>query len=40
MGKALLDRQLVAGHMVHFIYKHMLGWPVDFKDIASIDEEY
>lgn len=40
MGKALFDRQLVAGHMVHFIYKHILGWPVAFKDIASIDEEY
>jgi HECT-domain (ubiquitin-transferase) len=40
MGKAIFDRQLVAGHMAHFIYKHMLGWPVAFKDIASIDEEY
>ena len=40
MGKALFDRQLVAGHMVHFIYKHMLGWPIVFKDIDSIDEEY
>ena len=40
MGKALFDRQLVAGHMAHFIYKHMLGWPIAFKDIASIDEEY
>lgn len=40
MGKALFDRQLVAGHMVHFIYKHMLGWPVAFKDIESVDEEY
>lgn len=40
MGKAIFDRQLVAGHMAHFIYKHMLGWPLAFKDIASIDEEY
>jgi hypothetical protein len=40
IGKAIFDRQLVAGHMAHFIYKHMLGWPVAFKDIASIDEEY
>jgi HECT-domain (ubiquitin-transferase) len=40
MGKALFDRQLVAGHMAHFIYKHMLGWPLTFKDIESIDEEY
>ena len=40
MGKAMFDRQLVAGHMVHFIYKHILGWPITFKDIESIDEEY
>jgi HECT-domain (ubiquitin-transferase) len=26
--------------MVHFIYKHILGWPITFKDIESIDEEY
>jgi HECT-domain (ubiquitin-transferase) len=40
MGKALFDHQLVAGHMVHFIYKHMLGWPITFKDIEKDDEEY
>jgi HECT-domain (ubiquitin-transferase) len=40
MGRALFDHQLVAGHMAHFIYKHMLGWPLTFKDIESIDEEY
>jgi HECT-domain (ubiquitin-transferase) len=40
MGKALFDRQLVAGHMVPYIYKHMLGWPITFKDIEGIDEEY
>lgn len=40
MGKAMFDRQLVAGHMVHFIYKHILGWPITFKDIENIDEEY
>ena len=25
MGKALFDSQLVAGHMVQYLYKHMLG---------------
>jgi len=40
MGKALFDRQLVAGHMVQYIYKHMLGWPIMFRDLESIDEEY
>lgn len=39
MGKALFDRQLVAGHMVPTVYKHMLGWPCQFKDLAGIDEE-
>jgi hypothetical protein len=40
MGKALFDGQLVNGHMVQYIYKHMLGWPINFKDIKGIDEEY
>lgn len=40
MGKALFEMQLVNGHMVQYIYKHLLGWPITFKDIATIDEEY
>jgi hypothetical protein len=40
MGKALFDRQLCAGHMVKHIYKHILGWPIQFKDLESVDEEY
>merc|ERR1711971_126278 len=40
MGKALFDRQLVTGHMVQYIYKHFCGWPVAFKDLQSIDDEY
>lgn len=40
MGKALFDRQLVAGHMVQYLYKHILGWPIQFKDLVSIDEDY
>jgi hypothetical protein len=40
MGKALFDRQLVAGHMVQYIYKHMLGWPIMFRDLETVDEEY
>ena len=40
MGKALFDRQLVAGHMVKHLYKHILGWPIQFKDLESVDEEY
>ena len=40
MGKAIFDGQLVAGHMVPFIYKHMLGFPVSFKDLKTYDEDY
>lgn len=40
MGKAMFDRQLVKGHMVKHLYKHILGWPVMFNDLKDIDEEY
>jgi len=40
MGKAMFDRQLVKGHMVKHLYKHMLGWPVMFNDLKDVDEEY
>lgn len=40
MGKALFDRQLVGGHMAKHLYKHVLGWPIQFKDLQSVDEEY
>lgn len=40
MGKAMFDRQLVNGHLVKHLYKHILGWPIQFKDLQSVDEEY
>jgi E3 ubiquitin-protein ligase NEDD4 len=40
MGKAMFDRQLVNGHLVKHIYKHIVGWPIQFKDLESLDEEY
>jgi len=40
MGKATFDRQLVRGHMVKHLYKHILGWPVMFSDLRDVDEEY
>jgi len=40
MGRALFDRQLIKGHMVRHIYKHLLGWPVTFEDLAVNDSEY
>lgn len=39
MGKALFDRQLVAGHMAQYLYKHILGWPVTFEDLKEVDME-
>jgi hypothetical protein len=40
LGRALFDRQLIDGHMVRFLYKHMLGWPITFEDLQLQDEEY
>jgi hypothetical protein len=40
MGKAMFERQLIKGHMVKHLYKHILGWPVMFNDLKDIDEEY
>jgi len=40
LGKALLDGQLIKGHMIQFIYKHILGWPITLHDLRNIDEEY
>ena len=40
IGRALFDRQLIKGHMVQSIYKHILGWPITFEDIKAQDEEY
>ncbi len=39
LGKALFDGQIVAGHMVQYLYKYMLGWPITFDDLESIDVE-
>jgi len=40
MGRALFDRQLIKGHMVRHLYKHLLGWPITFDDLEAQDEEY
>lgn len=40
LGRALFDQQLVKGHMVRHIYKHLLGWPITFEDLEHQDEEY
>ena len=40
MGRALFDRQLIKGHMVRHMYKHLLGWPITFEDLEHRDEDY
>lgn len=40
LGRALFDQQLVKGHMVRHIYKHLLGWPITFEDLEHQDEQY
>ena len=40
LGKALFDRQLVSGHMVRHLYKHLLGWPITLEDLELVDTEF
>jgi len=40
IGRALFDRQLIEGHMVRSLYKHLLGWPITFEDLKALDDEY
>jgi E3 ubiquitin-protein ligase NEDD4 len=40
MGKAMFDEQIVKGHMVRYMYKHMLSWPIMFHDLKDLDEGY
>jgi len=39
MGKALFDKHVIKAHLVRPLYKHLLGWPVVFKDLEHIDSE-
>jgi len=39
LGKALFDRQIVQGHLVRPLYKHLLSWPVGLDDIEHLDAE-
>lgn len=39
LGKALFDGQSVTGNMTPYLFKHLLGWPVTFRDLEMIDEE-
>jgi E3 ubiquitin-protein ligase NEDD4 len=40
LGRALFDGQIVKGHMMRILYKHLLGWPVTVDDLKAQDEKY
>jgi E3 ubiquitin-protein ligase NEDD4 len=39
LGKALFEGYTVGGHMVQYLYKYILGWPLTFEDMESVDSE-
>jgi hypothetical protein len=39
LGKALLDGQITPVHLIQPMYKHIMGWPVTFKDLEHIDDQ-
>ncbi|KAK7107145.1 hypothetical protein V1264_015110 [Littorina saxatilis] len=40
LGLALFHRQLLSTYFTRSFYKHILGVPVNYQDVASIDPEY
>lgn len=40
IGKAIYDGRLLDAYFTRSFYKHILGKPVDYRDIESIDPEY
>ncbi|GAA5906785.1 E3 ubiquitin-protein ligase TOM1 [Sporobolomyces salmoneus] len=40
IGKALHDQRILEAYFSRSVYKHMLGKPVDHRDLESIDPEY
>lgn len=40
IGKAIYDSRLLDCHFTRSFYKHMLGVPVDYRDMEALDPEY
>jgi HECT-domain (ubiquitin-transferase) len=40
LGRALFDQQMVKGHLLPFLYKHILSTPLTMLDLADQDKEY
>ena len=38
LGKALMDQHITPVHMVRHLYKHLMGWPVNMKDLEHCDD--
>ena len=40
IGRALFTGQLIKGHLVRLLYKHLLGWPTTHDDVRDLDVSY
>ena len=40
IGKAIYDSRLLDAHFTRSFYKHILGIPVDYKDVEALDPEF
>jgi hypothetical protein len=34
-----MDGQITPVHLIQPLYKHLMGWPVTFKDLEHIDDQ-
>lgn len=39
VGKAMMDSQITPVHFIQPMYKHIMGWPITFKDLEHIDDQ-
>jgi len=39
LGKALMDGQITPVHLIQPLYKHLMGWPVTFRDLEHVDDQ-
>jgi hypothetical protein len=37
LGKALMDNHITPIHLVRPLYKHLMGWPINLRDLEHID---
>ncbi|MCO5610566.1 hypothetical protein L7F22_064805 [Adiantum nelumboides] len=40
IGKAIYDGRLLDAYFTRSFYKHILGKPVDYRDLEAVDPEY